>query len=215
MGHPCEYNARAEFWDDLQEIRHWWAGPICFAGDFNAVRSYDETNKIEADGRNSGFLNIFILQQESVDQSLVGGAYTWSNNQTDPLLCRLVRFLFSVEFDEAFPSALQISLTRTVSDRNPLMVITSHSLSSKPYFKLEKSWTEHEDFEKKVAIWWNAMHYSGSASSVFFLKLKNLKYFIYSWGLIEFGAVGRDKRILTEKIGEFNLRSLKKGCITS
>lgn len=64
---PCDYYARAEFLEDLEEVRHWWAGPILFEGDFNAVRSDDERNRGEADSRNSGFLNNFILQQELVD----------------------------------------------------------------------------------------------------------------------------------------------------
>ncbi|XP_026450927.1 uncharacterized protein LOC113351081 [Papaver somniferum] len=104
----CEYNARAEFWKDLKKVRHWWAGPICFAGDFNVVRLDEEMNRGEVDSRNSSFLNNFILQQELVDQSLVGGSYTWSNNHADPLLCRLDRFLFSVEFEEAFSSTITV-----------------------------------------------------------------------------------------------------------
>ncbi|XP_026379640.1 uncharacterized protein LOC113274478 [Papaver somniferum] len=118
---PCEYSARADFWEDSEEVRHWWDGPICFPGDSNVVRSDDGWNKGEVDSMNSSFLNNFILQQEMVDQSFVGGSYTWSNNHVDPFLCRLDKFLFSVDFDEAFPNALQIELTRTVSEHNPLM----------------------------------------------------------------------------------------------
>ncbi|XP_026441443.1 uncharacterized protein LOC113340523 [Papaver somniferum] len=135
----------------------------------------------------------------------IGGAYTWSNNQAEPLLCRLDRFLFSVDFDEAFPNALQIALTRTISDHNPIIIVTCPSIGSKPYFKLEKSWIEHKDFKDKVKLWWETMVFNGSASSIFFLNLQNLKYFIKKWRLLEFGAVRREKQLLTEKIGELNL----------
>ncbi|XP_026399463.1 uncharacterized protein LOC113295335 [Papaver somniferum] len=42
---PCGYNKRAEFWRDLEEVSIWWSGPICFAGDMNAVRSENERNR--------------------------------------------------------------------------------------------------------------------------------------------------------------------------
>lgn len=73
-----------------------------------------------------------------VYQPLIGGSFTWNNNQDDPLLCRLDSFLFSVEFDDAFPNALQIVLTRTISDHNLIFVTTGLLVSNKPYFKLKE-----------------------------------------------------------------------------
>lgn len=46
---PCDYNDKDSLWEDLEEVRHWWAVPICFAGDFNVVRSDDERNMGEAE----------------------------------------------------------------------------------------------------------------------------------------------------------------------
>lgn len=46
------------------------------------------------------------------------------------------------------------------------------------------------------------MQYSGSSSTIFFLKLQNLKHFVKPWGLSEFGVVGNEKNLLTEKIGD-------------
>lgn len=46
---PCEYNFRADFWEGMNEVRQWWNGPLCIAGDMNAVRSNEERNRGEGD----------------------------------------------------------------------------------------------------------------------------------------------------------------------
>lgn len=86
---PCEYNDKAIFWDNLEEIRQWWHGPVCIGCDLNAVRSEVGGNRVNGDSRNKSFLNEFIVKQELVDLPLVGGSYIWSNIHTNPLLCRL------------------------------------------------------------------------------------------------------------------------------
>lgn len=90
----------------------------------NDVRSSEERNRGDGDSRNTALLNNYILENELIDHPLIGGAFTWSNNQANPLLSRLDRFLFSHDFEEDFPNALQVALTRTISDHNPLMVIS-------------------------------------------------------------------------------------------
>ncbi|XP_026398645.1 uncharacterized protein LOC113294470 [Papaver somniferum] len=189
----------------MVEAREWWAGPLCIAADMNAVRSEVERNHGAGDGRNNALLNNYILEYELIDQPLIGGSFTWSNNHSNPLLCGLDRFLFSHDFEEAFPNALQIVLTRTISNHNPILVISEPSLPSKPYFKLDRLWTEHKDFVKNVQQWWEAMAFHGSASTTFFLKLQNLKHLIKPWRIQEFGSVARDKNVLTCRIHDLNI----------
>ncbi|XP_026458469.1 uncharacterized protein LOC113358980 [Papaver somniferum] len=90
--------------------------------DVNAVRSHKERNRGECDLRNNGFLKNFILSLELVDLPLVGGAFTWSDMQVDPLLCRLDRFMLSVDLDLLFPDVIQIALIRVISDHKPIML---------------------------------------------------------------------------------------------
>ncbi|XP_026442082.1 uncharacterized protein LOC113341411 [Papaver somniferum] len=203
--HTCEYNSRTDFWVDMDATRRWWSGPICIAGDMDAVRSGEERNRGVGDRRNTSLLNNFIQEHELIDQPLIGGAFTWSNNQVIPLLCRLDRFLFSHDFEVVFPNALHVVLTRTISDHNPILMISEPVATSKPYFKLDRVWVEHKDFVKNVQQWWGVMNYIGSASSSFFLKLQNLKHLIKPWRLREFGGISRDKAELTGRIQELNI----------
>ncbi|XP_026437189.1 uncharacterized protein LOC113335304 [Papaver somniferum] len=202
---PCDYEPRRDFWQNMAEVREWWTSPICIAGDMNAIHSNEQRNHGDGDSRNTATLNSYILDNELIDQPLIGGAYTWSNNQVDPLLCRLDRFLFSHDFEEAFPNALQVVLTRTISYHNPILVISEPILPSKPYFKLDRLWLEHKDLARNVQMWWGRLSYTGSASTRFFLKLQNLKHLIKPWRKQHYGHVSRDRNDLTARIHEFNI----------
>ncbi|XP_026410316.1 uncharacterized protein LOC113305510 [Papaver somniferum] len=187
---PCEYNFRSDFCDDMKEVKSWWNGPICIAGDKNAVRNNEERNEGEGNNRNMAFLNNFITDHDLIDQPLIGG---------------LDRFLFDHLFEEAYPTALQIVLTRTISYHNPILVIIEPTMPSKPYLKLDRVWVEHKDFANNVKNWWEVMSFQGSASTRFFPKLQNLKHLINPWRIQEFGSIGREKTTLTDKIHELNI----------
>ncbi|XP_026417556.1 uncharacterized protein LOC113313045 [Papaver somniferum] len=202
---PCEYAARTDFWLDMNGITSWWNDPLCIAGDMNAMRSNAERNRGDGDSRNNALLNNYILDNELIDQPLLGGSYTWSNNHDDPILCRLDRFLFIHAFEETFPNALQVVLTRTISDHNPILLISESVMPSKSYFKLDRMWVEHKEFVEKVQQWWDVMNFNGSASTQFFLKLQNLKHLIKPWRLSEFGSVAREKVVLTGRIHDLNI----------
>ncbi|XP_026452045.1 uncharacterized protein LOC113352442 [Papaver somniferum] len=189
MYSPCEYNVRALFWSDLEEVRHWWNGPICLARDVNAVRYDEERNIEECDSRNKDFLNNFINSQELVDLKLLGLAYTWFD-----------RFLLSVEMNLRFPEVIQVALTRVTSDHKPIMLATKPNIICKPYFKFENSWILHRDFLKKVEKWWGIMKHQGIPSFVFFKKQHNFNYFLKNWSTEEFGGVKKEKAELTENI---------------
>ncbi|XP_026398793.1 uncharacterized protein LOC113294624 [Papaver somniferum] len=193
---PCEYTEREVFRKDLEEIKNWWEGPMCYGGDVNAVRSNEERNRGDGDSRNNNFLNNFIYNQELVDLPLLGGAFTWSDMQTDPLLCRLDRFMLIVGFDVMFPDDVQMTLARVISDHKP-MLISKPGLACKPYFKFENGWIYHKQFKQLVEQWWGMMNFEGSASFIFFKKLQNLKYLLNNWSREEFGGVKREKNDLT------------------
>ncbi|XP_026458710.1 uncharacterized protein LOC113359257 [Papaver somniferum] len=187
MYSSCEYNYMSLFWEDMKEIRHWWSGPVCFAGDMNSIRSQEERNRGEADRRNADFLNNFIYDQELVDLPL------------------LDRILLSVDLDLKFHESVQIALARVISDHKPIMWITKPNISCKPYYKFENSWILHKDFIKKVEEWWQVMNLQGGANFVFFKKLNNLKFFLMRWGREEFGGIKKETVELTEKTDSLDL----------
>ncbi|XP_026459803.1 uncharacterized protein LOC113360510 [Papaver somniferum] len=150
---PCNHNMRELFWNNLNEIRDWSSEAWCFVGDVNAVRSDGERSKPDGDVRNMKFLNDFISDQALIDLTLHGRAYTWSNKQNDPLLCRLDRCLLCTAFDSKFRSATQTALVRTISYHNALIIDLSPSIRTQSCFRIENHWLEHPDFVKMVENW--------------------------------------------------------------
>lgn len=86
----------------MEDVRKWWNRPLCIAGDMNAVRTDEERNIGDVDTRNNALQNNYIMNEQLVDQPLIGSSFTWSNNHADPLLCRLDRFLFSLDLTQFF-----------------------------------------------------------------------------------------------------------------
>jgi endonuclease/exonuclease/phosphatase family metal-dependent hydrolase len=50
---------------------------------------------------------------------MTGGLFTWTNNQTPPVLDKLDRILMSKEWEDIFPQAIVKRLPREISDHNP------------------------------------------------------------------------------------------------
>ncbi|XP_026384053.1 uncharacterized protein LOC113279588 [Papaver somniferum] len=79
--------------------------------------------------------------------------------------------------------------------------INIHELVDFPLSGGAYTWSDMQDFLKKVEEWWGIMKFQGIPSFVFFKKLQNLKYFLKNWSREEFSGVKKEKAELTEKIG--------------
>ncbi|KAG2590773.1 hypothetical protein PVAP13_5NG412800, partial [Panicum virgatum] len=96
--------------------------PFIIWGDFNLVRFPSEKNKPMVVGRFTNCFNAIISAYELIDIHMTNGKYTWSNNQSDPTLVRLDRFLVSKDWEVYFLETIISRLPREVSDHNPLIL---------------------------------------------------------------------------------------------
>ena len=110
-----------------------------------------------------------------MDIPLIGGQFTWSNNQEDEIWSRIDRFLISPSWEDHYPEVLQKRLTRLCSDHFPLLLECGESRGGKKYFKFENMWLKYEGFGDKVKSWWDSYTYEGLLSFVLANKLKSLK----------------------------------------
>jgi hypothetical protein len=61
--------------------------------------------------------------------------YTWSNNQKDPIMDKLDRFLASVEWGLKYPLSKLDVLPRSVSDHSPFQItFRTKSCTTEPLF---------------------------------------------------------------------------------
>jgi len=66
----------------------------------------------------SAFINLCNL----VDPSLEGAWFTWCSHEEVPILSCIDRFLFSVEWDDHYRGAHQVTLPKITFDHVPILV---------------------------------------------------------------------------------------------
>jgi hypothetical protein len=108
-----------------------------------------------------------------MDIPLVGGKFTWSNN--NKCWSRIDRFLFSSDWEKQFPHVVQMRLPRVLSDHYPLLLDCGVSNRSGRYFKFENMWLKSVGFVDQVKSWWLNYQFEGCPSYVLACKLKALK----------------------------------------
>jgi hypothetical protein len=147
----------------------------------------------------------FIFYQGLMDLPLVGGTYTWSNNQESPSWSRLIDFLFLRLGKLSFlvcPREGFLDFARIISQFS-LTVVTF--IRGSRYFKFENMWLKSEGFVDRVKQWWDSYHFQGSPSFIVASKLKALKVDLRRWNEEVFGNVGRKKKILLEELCAFDI----------
>ena len=78
--------------------------PSCgVGGDFNLIRNRQEKNSHNIDQSLMNMFNEFINLYKLREIARGGPQYTWANNQVNPVLVKLDRFLVSTEWEERFP----------------------------------------------------------------------------------------------------------------
>jgi hypothetical protein len=114
---------------------------------------------------------------------LSGGQYTWSNNQQDPTLEKLDRFLMNDSWECLFPLATVHKLVKEMSDHNPLILDTMEQKNKvNRDFKFEKAWLHEDDFLSRVSRSWSIPRRAADSLGKLQHKLKNVKKDLKGWG---------------------------------
>jgi hypothetical protein len=100
---------RKIIWDELVGIMSWWEKPWCIGGDFNVIRYPSERLGDTHYSLTMREFSDFIFEQGLMDIPLVGGKFTWSNNNCSS---RINRFSFFSDWEEQFPDVAQRRLHR-------------------------------------------------------------------------------------------------------
>ena len=117
----------------------------------------------------------FINSGDLVDPPLEGGRFTWSSHEEVPVLSRINRFLFSVDWEDHFQGMHQVILPKLTSDHFPILLQTRPTFVAKRPFKFENIWLEVDGFVDFVKSVWHDSNVNGSSSFVLAKKLNFLK----------------------------------------
>jgi hypothetical protein len=82
-------------------------GSMVYRGDFNIVRfPSEQSSDLNYSTTMMEFLD-FIVEQGLVDIPLVGGQFTWSNDQEDEIWSRIDWFLLSPSWEDYYSEVVQ------------------------------------------------------------------------------------------------------------
>jgi hypothetical protein len=137
------------------------------------------------------------------DLPLIGGLYTWSNNQKDPTLERLDRVLISPDWENCFPLTNLKKDPRVLSDHNPLILRSDLGGGKKAkQFCFETSWLKYPEYTEKISEIWNREITTKNAMEKWCIKMNRVKKFLKGWGQNIKGRNRRYKNILKNELTE-------------
>jgi hypothetical protein len=105
--------------------------PLCVGGDFNIIRNRNEKNNDRFDERWSFLFNAVIDGLDLREIEMSGRKYTWANSRRIPTYEKLDRVLVSTEWEQNFPLATVVALSREISDHTPLLLDTEEKGAGK------------------------------------------------------------------------------------
>ena len=97
-------------------------------------------------------------------------------------MAKLDRFLFSLDWDDIFPRAIQIALPKPCSDHTPIKLSFVTPRTHKP-FRFDRSWLGQSDLVEVVADEWQLNGFIEDAILNIVLKIRAIRKALRSWSL--------------------------------
>jgi hypothetical protein len=168
--------------------------PVLIGGDFNILRSREDKNDDDYNGRCHFLFNVVIVGLNLRELDLFGRKYTWANSLAHSTYKKLDRILAAIEWELKFPLSTVLALTRDILNHNPLLLDTgqNHAGSNYNLFKFELGWLLRDGFVEMVErIWLNERWQA---------KIRKLRQHLRGWAKNVSGAYKKEKKELLDKL---------------
>ncbi|KAK1302941.1 hypothetical protein QJS10_CPB12g00807 [Acorus calamus] len=162
------------------------------SGDFNEVcYSSEKQGGRPIHSRRANKFNRMISKELLMDLKATGQAFSWSNQQSNRIVCRLDRTLGNSRWLQECPEGYFHYHSQGISDHAAMEVFpVPVLLTGSTPFKYYKMWEEHPDFLNTVQRAWN-IYVPGSAMFQLASKLTNTKKKLKYWNWNVFGPIQR------------------------
>ena len=138
---PADHSFSEDFLHDLDAKLRITNLPMMIAWDFNLIRSVGDKNNNLLDFSLMGFFNDSIAHHPLRELRGVSGRFSWSNNQINPTMSLLDRFLVSATWESIFHLCSVKLETRLGSDHSPLLISSGEFEIKRPRrFYMERQW---------------------------------------------------------------------------
>ena len=195
---------RKDFWVELSDIAELASPRWCVGGDFNVIRRSSEKLGGSRLTPSMKDFDDFISDCELIDLPLRSASFTWSNMQVNPVCKRLDRFLYSNEWEQAFPQSIQGVLPRWTSDHWPIVLETNPFKWGPTPFRFENMWLQHPSFKENFGRWWREFQGNGWEGHKFMRKLQFVKAKLKVWNKASFGELNERKKSILFDLANFD-----------
>ena len=184
---PQEDDNKLRFLAELRLIRFQNDLPWIIIGDFNLIRTNEETTGVPRSMSIMREFNNFISDVSLLDIPLTGRNFTWSNKRPIPTFSRLDRALISTHWINLGSTANFRDAAATTSDHPPLILtLKPHDHSFKRTFKFENFWLSHSDIHGIVRQAWESVPQYTNSAKRFLTKIKSTQTALTKWAQLKF-----------------------------
>jgi hypothetical protein len=171
---PAQSNLKEQFLTEMVHMCSHEQFPILIGRDFNILRNPSEKNNDNFEHRWSFLFNSVIDGLNLRELEMSGRKFTWANAPPNPTFEKLDKILVSTEWEQEFPLANVVVLSRGISDHTPLLLDTGHAPSSnnQPLFKFELGWLLRDGLADMVKVIWESVDDEVDCMNVGNLKLE-------------------------------------------
>jgi hypothetical protein len=160
---PQPETKKMTFLTELRNIRNLMKPEWLILGDFDMIRRAREKNKGPINRRVLRQFNHTIDYLQLLEIDLNGKFFTWSNEQDDPSMSRIDRFLATTEWHGKFPQANLQAIGIMTSDHCPLVMQGCSDFGFYRGFRFEAFWTKIDGFGEVVQQAWTSSVSSSDA----------------------------------------------------
>jgi hypothetical protein len=151
---PQSDQAKLEFLVELCGTRSGRLGPWLVCGDFNLIYKVADKNNHRLNGRLMSVFRNFLQDVELPELHLHGCLYTWSNEQTHPMLTRIDRAFACLAWCDMFPHHRLRASASSCSDHTPLILHTDISTPANSRFMFESIWPKFLGYLDAIKEGW-------------------------------------------------------------
>jgi hypothetical protein len=167
---------KIDFIAELHDVMAATDKPTLVCGDFNLVRGPKEKSNERVNSHHTLLFNDWINRWHLIEFKPANRAFTWANNQQNPILAALDKVFATTDWELHFPLSSVQALSRAVSDHTPLIIDTGQNLPPpQKLFRFEKWWLDKPDFDDLVKFTWALPCPGASAIDIWQFKLRALR----------------------------------------
>ncbi|PNT71888.1 hypothetical protein BRADI_2g36875v3, partial [Brachypodium distachyon] len=122
---PCDSPTKPAFLSELLSLAHIANGPWALIGDFNQTIWPSDRSNSHFNAAEASRFAAAISSLEFLEVPLLGRSFTWTNQQSSPILVRLDRAFVDLQWSSLFPNSTLSFLPRSTSDHVPIVLSVS------------------------------------------------------------------------------------------